>query len=108
MLNSQGFVIFQCLLCSGVRPVAASSGHCARQPGAARLGHHPLGQRLRRVGPPALPCAGEGAVDPGALFPMININKIFLLLSLAIMINYSGGQHPQHEVQGLLWAGADR
>ena len=91
-----------------MRPVAAGGGHSARQPGAARLGHHPLGQRLRRVGPPALPRAGEGALDPGDVFPMISINNIFLLQSLAIMINYSGGQHPQHEVQGLLWAGAHR
>ena len=36
--------------CAGVRPLAAGGGDRARQPGAARLGHHPLGQRLRRVG----------------------------------------------------------
>ena len=37
-------------VCLGVRPLAAGGGDRARQPGAARLGNHPLGQRLRRVG----------------------------------------------------------
>ena len=81
-----------------MRPVAARGGDRARQPGAARLGHHPLGQRLRGVGPSALPRAGEGALDPGRRVFRKNINQIYP----------SGGKYPQHEVQGLLRAGAHR
>lgn len=57
---------------SGVRPVPARGGYRARQPGAPRLGHHPLGQRLRWVGPPALPRPREGSLDPGDVFLTIN------------------------------------
>ncbi len=34
------------------------------QTGAPRLGHHPLGQRLRRVGQAALPGARQGSLEP--------------------------------------------
>ena len=71
-----------------MRPVSARGGDRARQPGAARLGHHPLGQRLRGVGPPALPRAGEGALDPGRRVFRRNINKIFLQVANTLNMKF--------------------
>ncbi len=39
---------FDCYLRAGVCAVPASGGHSTREPGAARLGHHTLGQCFRR------------------------------------------------------------
>lgn len=41
----------------GVDAVAAGGGDRARQPGAARLGHRHVGQRVQPAGPRALRCA---------------------------------------------------
>jgi hypothetical protein len=41
-------------LCLGVRALPSSGGDCARQPGAARVGNHPMGQRIRRLGKAAI------------------------------------------------------
>ncbi len=51
---------FTCSPPSGVRALSARGGDRTREPRAARVGHDPVGQRLRRVGPTAVPGAGQG------------------------------------------------
>ena len=68
---------------AGLRAVFARRRYCARQPGAARLGHDPVGQRLRRMEQTTFSGARKGAVVPA-------------------------GQYAQHEVQGIVWPGPQR